>query len=185
MQNDSGASLSLWADTKEIPSPPPLTQDTSADVCVVGAGISGMTTAYLLAKRGNTVVVLDDDPIGGGATCRTTARLSTSFDDGYREYERLHGPEGARLAADSATSAIDAVEENVREEKIDCDFARVDGFLFAGAGLSHAELDRELDSAFRAGLIDVERLARIPDVSFDRHGRVLNGPANVNLSSAD
>lgn len=175
MQSDSGASNSLWTASKEIPSPAPLTQDTSADVCVIGAGISGITTAYLLAKQGNSVVVLDDGSIGGGATGRTTAHLSTSLDDGYHEYERLHGAEGARLAASAAAAAIDRIEKAVNEEKIDCNFERLDGYLFAGVGLSHAELDRELDAAFRAGLIGVQRLARIPIDTFDS-GQCLRFP---------
>ncbi|MDX9973073.1 MAG: FAD-dependent oxidoreductase [FCB group bacterium] len=175
MQSDSGASTSLWAATKEIPSPSPLTQDTIADVCVIGAGISGLTTAYLLAKQGNSVVVLDDGPIGGGATGRTTAHLSTSLDDGYREYERLHGAEGARLAASAAAAAIDRIEKAVKEEGIDCDFERLDGYLFAGAGLLHAGLDEELNAAFRAGLIGVQRLARIPIDTFDS-GQCLRFP---------
>ena len=56
-----------------------------------------MTTAYLLAREGKTVVVLDDGPIGGGMTERTTAHLSNALDDRYVEIERLHGEEGAKL----------------------------------------------------------------------------------------
>lgn len=162
MNNDSGASVSLWMATQEIPSPPPLTQDTAADVCVIGAGIAGMTAAYLLAKEGNSVVVLEDGPIGGGATGRTTAHLSSGLDDGYREYERLHGPEGARIAAESATAAIDLIERNVREEEIDCDFTRLDAYLFNAPGKPQEVLDRELEAAHRAGLTNVERLPRAP-----------------------
>src|SRR3712207_8723179 len=54
----------------------PLRRNVRADVCVVGAGISGMTTAYLLMKAGKRVVVVDDGPVGGGETGRTTAHLS-------------------------------------------------------------------------------------------------------------
>ena len=62
-----------------------------------------MTTAYLLAREGNSVVVLDDGPVGGGMTVRTTAHLSNAFDDRYVEMERIHGEEGARLLANSHT----------------------------------------------------------------------------------
>ncbi|HEX3280773.1 MAG TPA: FAD-dependent oxidoreductase, partial [Pyrinomonadaceae bacterium] len=58
--------LSVWTDTAAIPLETPLTERITADVCVVGAGIAGMTTAYLLAREGKSVVVLDDGPIGGG-----------------------------------------------------------------------------------------------------------------------
>src|SRR3954466_12045870 len=107
MASDSGRSTSVWMATADLPDQPGLTQDVQADVCVVGAGIAGMTTAYLLARRGKSVVVLDDGPVGGGATARTTAHLSNAIDDRYVEIERLHGDRGARLAAESHTAAID------------------------------------------------------------------------------
>src|SRR5690242_13214294 len=58
-----------------VPDFPPLTRDLQADVCVVGAGIAGLSTAYLLGKKGYRVVVIDDGPIGSGMTGRTTAHL--------------------------------------------------------------------------------------------------------------
>jgi glycine/D-amino acid oxidase-like deaminating enzyme/nitrite reductase/ring-hydroxylating ferredoxin subunit len=167
MQSQSGQSLSVWMATAEVPEERALGEDTRADVCVVGAGITGMTTAYLLAREGQSVVVLDDGRIAGGQTQRTTAHLSNALDDRYYEIERLHGPEGARLAAASHTAAIDRIEAIVREEQIDCDFERLDGYLFLPPGESPEVLDRELDAALRAGLGGVERLPRSPLASFD------------------
>jgi glycine/D-amino acid oxidase-like deaminating enzyme/nitrite reductase/ring-hydroxylating ferredoxin subunit len=120
-----------------------------------------------LAKDGNSVVVVDDGPIGGGETGRTTAHLSTSLDDGYREYERLHGAEGARRAAESAAAAVDRIEHIVGELDVDCDFARVDGYLFLAPGDTAQTIEEELKAAHRAGLTDVERLARAPLDVFD------------------
>ena len=57
---------SVWMQTERILGQSALDMDTHADVCVVGAGIAGMTTAYLLLQEGKSVVVLDDGPIGGG-----------------------------------------------------------------------------------------------------------------------
>ena len=138
MQHDpSGQSLSLWmATSPALPPNSPLREDTRADVCVVGAGIAGMTTAYLLARHGKSVLVLDDGPVGGGQTQRTTAHLSNAIDDRYFEIERLHGAEGAKLAAESHTAAIDRIEDIVRESGIDCDFLRLDGYLFLAPGES-------------------------------------------------
>src|SRR6185503_18759867 len=118
MKKSLEQSRSIWMETEEIPQQSSLTEKTSSDVCVVGAGIAGMTTAYLLAREGKSVVVLDDGPIGGGMTGRTTAHLVNALDDRYFELERLHGEEGARLAAESHTAAIDKVEEIVRDEAI-------------------------------------------------------------------
>ena len=76
-----------------------LAADASADVCVVGAGIAGLTVGYLLAREGRKVLLLDDGPVAGGETSRTTAHLVNALDDRFYELERLHGAKGARLAA--------------------------------------------------------------------------------------
>ena len=79
-----------------------------------------MTVGYLLARAAKAVIVLDDGPIGGGMTARTTAHLVTALDDRYFELEKLHGERGARLAAQSHKASIDQIERIVREEQIDC-----------------------------------------------------------------
>src|SRR5687767_13832924 len=121
MISDSGSTISAWIATADLPETSPLETDHEADVCVVGAGIAGMTTAYMLAREGRQVTVLDDGSVGGGETCRTTAHLSNAIDDRYYILEKLHGREGARLAAASHSHAIDMIEEIVARESIPCD----------------------------------------------------------------
>lgn len=154
-----------WTDAK-LPDYPALQANVTADVCIVGAGISGLTTAYLLAREGRSVVVLDDGPIAGGMTGATTAHLATELDDRYFEIERLRGEDGSRLAAESHSAAIDRIEAIVAEEKIDCDFERLDGFLFLAPGDGRETLERELAAAHRAGLKDVKWVERAP-LSFE------------------
>ncbi|HUQ52938.1 MAG TPA: FAD-dependent oxidoreductase [Gammaproteobacteria bacterium] len=140
----------------------PLERNSTADVCVVGAGIAGLSTAYALACEGRSVVVLDDGAIGGGMTQRTTAHLSNAVDDRYFEIERMHGEDGARVVAASHTAAIDRIEQTAAGEGIDCDFERVDGFLFVPPDESHEILEREIAAAHRAGLTGVEWLELQP-----------------------
>src|SRR5215210_7988800 len=117
MSSDSaGQTISVWMATAEVPAQSELAENLECDVAIVGAGISGMTTAYLLAREGKRVIVLDDGPIGGGMTERTTAHLVTALDDRYYELERLHGERRARLAAESHRAAIDRIESIVAEE---------------------------------------------------------------------
>jgi glycine/D-amino acid oxidase-like deaminating enzyme/nitrite reductase/ring-hydroxylating ferredoxin subunit len=146
---------SLWMDV-EMPATEPLAHGVRCDVCVVGAGIAGLSTAYQLARAGARVVVLDEGPIGRGETGRTSAHLSNALDDRYEWLERVHSPERARLAAESHAAAIDCIEAICREESIECGFERVDGFLFAHDARHQAELDRELEAAERAG-VEVDR----------------------------
>ena len=166
-QENLGQSVSLWMATAAAPNRNALAEDTHADVCIVGAGIAGITTAYLLAKQGKSVIVLDDGEVGGGQTQRTTAHLSNALDAHYFEIEKLHGSEGAKLAAGSHTEAIDRIESIIHEEQIACDFVRLDGYLFLPPGESVELLDRELAAAHRAGLTDVELFPRVPLSHFD------------------
>jgi glycine/D-amino acid oxidase-like deaminating enzyme/nitrite reductase/ring-hydroxylating ferredoxin subunit len=167
MRSDTGKTDSLWFLTAPLAVPPPLGQDLRTEVCVIGAGIAGITTAYALARAGKQVVVLEDGAVGGGETGRTTAHLSNALDDRYHVLERLHGQEGARLAAASHSAAIDYVETVARTEAIDCEFERLDGYLFVPPGESAEVLDAELEAARRAGVAGVERVPRAPLSSFD------------------
>ncbi|MBD0370856.1 MAG: FAD-dependent oxidoreductase [Pyrinomonadaceae bacterium] len=176
MRSDSGRTISLWRATAPEAQASAMKSDARADVCVVGAGMAGLTTAYLLGREGRSVVVLDDGPIGGGNTERTTAHLTNALDDRYFEMERLHGERGARIVAESHTAAINTIERIVQEEGIDCDFERVDGYLFTPPRKSKKILEDELKAAHRSGLETVERVRRAPLESFDT-GSALRFPS--------
>ena len=171
MQPDNGRSISAWVATAGLDSRTALAKDASADVCVVGAGIAGLMTAYLLTKEGKSVIVLDDGAIAGGETSRTTAHLTNALDDRYFDLEKYHGVEGSKLAADSHTKAIACIEQAVRDEKIDCHFARVDGYLFLHPKEKEKLLKDELAAVHRAGIKSATIVDRIPLKSFD------SGPA--------
>ncbi len=167
MEELNRGSLSVWMDTGGCPSFPPLSESTTTDVCIIGAGVVGITTAYMLAREGRKVLVLDANAIGGVETLRTTAHLSNANDDYYVHLERQHGEKGSRLAAESHTSAIDRIEAIVAEEQIECGFTRLDGYLFVAPGEPPEFLNEELAAAHRAGLTSVYRLERSVLSSFD------------------
>ena len=148
----SGSNLSYWISSVEPLKFSPLASDLSADVVVVGAGISGISVAYNLAKAGRKVVVLEDGYVGSGETGRTTAHLVNALDDFYFYIEKYHGEEGARLAAESHTEAINFIERVVSEEGIDCDFERLDGYLFLHPSDKKETLDKEYEATHRAGI---------------------------------
>lgn len=156
------STLSLWTDSVPPLNRTPLTTDLTTDVCIIGAGMAGMLCAYTLARQGKRVVVLDRGSIGGGETGNTTAHLSNAVDDRYYRIEQMHGEEAARICAESHTAAIDLLERTARDERIDCRFTRLDGYLFLPPGESPHILDKELEAARRAGVHGVERIATAP-----------------------
>ena len=158
---------SLWYDTAPVTRRAKLTEHVTADVCVVGAGIAGLSVAYGLARAGKRVVVVELGQVGSGESGRTTAHLANALDDRYATLEKARGETDARLAAESHTAAINRIEETVRLENIDCDFTRLDGYLFCGGDDTPALLDEELAAAHRASLSDVTRVARAPIIGFD------------------
>ena len=180
MRTDNGDSISVWmAKAKELP-PCPLQADASCDVCIVGAGITGLTIAYLLGEEGKSVIVLDDGQVGSGESGRTTAHFVTALDDRYIDLERMHGRENVRLIAESHRAAIDKVERIVKKENIRCGFSRLPGYLFLSPGEDEQLLKDEWGAAHRAGLRDVELMKCVSDVPFDT-GSALRFPQQAQL----
>lgn len=166
ISNNSGYSQSLWMETR-LPFFPVLNSDASTDVCIVGAGITGLTCAYTLAKQGKSIIVVDKGSIGGGQTARTTAHLAWALDDRYYDLEKLFGEEGSRLIAQSHACAIDYIEKIVLEEEIDCDFERVNGYLFVSPSSPKDVLDKEFIAIQKIGKA-VSKIPRAPfSSSFD------------------
>jgi glycine/D-amino acid oxidase-like deaminating enzyme/nitrite reductase/ring-hydroxylating ferredoxin subunit len=135
--------------------------DRPVDVVVIGAGITGLSTAYHLLQSGHSVMVIDKGDIACGETGRSTAHVSNALDDHYSVLERMHGEAGARLAAASHAAAIASIESIAARENIACEFERVDGYLFAAHAREHSLLEREFAAARRAGL-DVDLLNSAP-----------------------
>jgi glycine/D-amino acid oxidase-like deaminating enzyme/nitrite reductase/ring-hydroxylating ferredoxin subunit len=137
------------------------------DVAIIGGGIAGLTTAYLLSKSGKKVAVIEDGYIGSGETGRTTAHITHALDDRYYNLEEKHGLDGARNAANSHTAAIDLIESIIEEEKISCDFERLDGFLFLDPTDRKESLNKELEATHRAGIVTTEIVEKAPLESFN------------------
>jgi hypothetical protein len=150
MNVDSEQSRSLWTAAK-IPAFPKLTANLKVDVLVIGGGIAGLSTAYELASAGHDVAVIDRGPIGKGMTARTSAHLSYEIDDTYAELIDTHGEAQAKKYFASQKAAVDRIEEICRSERIACDFARLDLFVFAPDNKGRKDLDREIEAAARMG----------------------------------
>ena len=130
----------------------PLGSNAQYDACVIGGGIAGLTTAYSLVATGMSVAVLEaQSHLVEGETGHTTAHLSWVIDDRFSRLASIRGDDVARAAADSHRDAITHIEHLATSENIDCDFRRVDGYLFPGADGPDA-INRETDVLRRLGI---------------------------------
>jgi glycine/D-amino acid oxidase-like deaminating enzyme/nitrite reductase/ring-hydroxylating ferredoxin subunit len=154
-------SRSLWMEIEVAPDARPLAASERCDVVVVGSGIAGLSTAYELAKRNLSVIVVDRGRICSGMTARTTAHLAPLCDDLMSEMANLRGPDLAKGFYQSQAAAITRIEQIQNDEAIDCDFRRLDGYLFQGRRQPADVIDNELD-AVRAVGAPVERLVGVP-----------------------
>ena len=175
-----GESVSVWFKNSSMPSFSTLNEDLSVDVCIIGGGIAGLTTAYLLMKEGKKVCVLESSQLASGQTGRTTAQFVNPLDNRFYDLERFHGEEGLKLIINSHSSAIRKVEEIVKHEMIECNLDKVSGFLFSLDKKDDEILEKEYETLHKAGLVNVERLAFSPFLNFNI-GASLNFPKQMQL----
>src|SRR3954463_4909134 len=151
--NTSGErTRSIWMDTVVSPRASMLDRDLTVDTVVVGSGIAGLSTAYELALEGCKVAVLDRGPIAGGITARTTAHLTSLCDESFKSLIDIQGLEAARQFYESQAASIDRIEKIQNVESIDCDFRRLDGFLFPALGTDPSNLESNLEADHKVGI---------------------------------
>ncbi|MBI2812525.1 MAG: FAD-dependent oxidoreductase [Candidatus Melainabacteria bacterium] len=158
---EAESTSSIWTDKLELPKFPTLTEAKDCDVCIVGGGITGFTTAFLLAAEGKSVIVIDDGALCRGETERTTAHVTDVLDMRYHSLIGKHGIDNARIIFQSFRAALDQIATIVRQEQIDCDFEKVDGHLFLAPETKLGELERELEAVTELGFANV-RITECP-----------------------
>jgi glycine/D-amino acid oxidase-like deaminating enzyme/nitrite reductase/ring-hydroxylating ferredoxin subunit len=159
-------SESLWL--KESASAlPKLTESNQFDVVIVGGGITGLVSAWLLKQAGKSVCVLERDSVGAGDTGYTTAHLTMVTDDRLHELVNTFGKEEAASVWQAGAVAIDLIEGIVDLLGIDCEFQRVPGYLHLPLGSDETQLgnlQKELETAQELGF-DTEYTQSVPLVN--------------------
>jgi glycine/D-amino acid oxidase-like deaminating enzyme/nitrite reductase/ring-hydroxylating ferredoxin subunit len=139
---------SIWVATTPDTDYPQLSTDVEVDVAVVGAGITGITTAVLLKRAGKRVALLDAKRIVRGATGYTTAKVTSGHGVVYTQLTETFGEDGARIYADSNQAAI----ERIAELGDDCDFERKDNYVVAEKPEEREQVEREAETMQKLGL---------------------------------
>lgn len=145
----------------ELPTFETLNEDTAVDVAIVGAGITGITAAYLLAKQGVKVAIIEAGGVLNGTTGHTTAKLTAQHGLIYDELISHFGEEKAKLYFESTSNAIKLVENTASENGIDCDFSKQDAYVYATTDEYDRKLETEMAAYQRLG-IDGSLAGNIP-----------------------
>ncbi len=143
---------SLWVATTPATSYPPLDPPLDVDVAVVGGGITGLTTAYLLQRDGMSVAVLEAGRVAAGTTGFTTAKMTSLHTLTYAELIARHGEDKARQYGAANEAAIAQAEAIVDELRIDCDWERRTAYTYTVDPGQVGRIEAEVDAAVRLGL---------------------------------
>lgn len=152
----SGKPASYWVDSTSTSNFPSLVSATfdgvSVDVAIVGAGMAGITTAFLLKRAGKTVALLEAKEIGTGVSGHTTAKVTSLHQLIYANLIKDIGEQKAKLYAQSNQAAVEQVAALVQEEQIDCDFSRQSAYTFAETEENLSQVKDEVEAAVQLGL---------------------------------
>jgi glycine/D-amino acid oxidase-like deaminating enzyme/nitrite reductase/ring-hydroxylating ferredoxin subunit len=171
--------LPYWADSASIPTFQKIQRDVDVDVIVVGAGITGLTTAYRLVKSGRSVAVLERSRCAEIDTGHTSAHLTMVTDARLSDLAQRFGKPHAQAVWDAGLAAIAEIETIARDEQIDCAFERVEGYLHTPEGGHGGDQIEELrrDAAlaeelgFDASFVEGVPLMGGPGIRFEHQAR--------------
>lgn len=148
-----------------VPDFPVLKEDISTTYAVIGGGIAGIVTAYLLAKAGKDVTLIDAGKILSGVTGHTTAKLSAQHALIYSDLISTFNEEKARLYYDANMEGIQFVKETAEALRIDCDFEEKNSLVYATTEKGKKQIQKEA-RAYEAlninGFLSLGQLADLP-----------------------
>ncbi|HEX8291258.1 MAG TPA: FAD-dependent oxidoreductase [Pyrinomonadaceae bacterium] len=147
-----GRPISLWLATTPETHYPSLSGDVSVDVAVLGGGITGVATAYLLKQSGMTVALLDAGRIVGSVTGNTTAKVTSQHGLVYDQLVSDFGEERARLYGEAQEAAKEKIASLVEGLGIDCDFRRASAYTYTLDEGEKGQVEKEVEAAKRLGL---------------------------------
>src|SRR3954447_12557244 len=117
---------SLWRNSYKNSLYPQLQFDLEVDLTIIGGGITGLTSAYLLKKAGLTVAVLEKRTVGAGTTGRTTGKVTSQHNIIYYDFQERLGEKTARAYGQANQAALEQVATIIQKEKISCGWQRED-----------------------------------------------------------
>lgn len=150
-----------WISSVEKKDYPDLKEDVNVDVAIIGGGIVGITSAFLLKNKGLKVAILEANKIMHGTTGHTTAKITSQHNLIYSNLINKFGEEKARQYAEANEKAIHFIEGLVKEKNIDCDFCSRPAYVYTQSDDYIEKIENEVKAASSLG-IKASYLDKIP-----------------------
>ncbi|EGA88620.1 FAD dependent oxidoreductase [Planococcus donghaensis MPA1U2] len=157
MQNERESQISqeqksYWREYKDIPSYPALQANESTDIAVVGGGMVGVISAYLLTKAGKKVTLIEAGKLVDGVTGRTTAKITAQHGLYYDSLIQIVGEEQAKLYYQANIDGLKFIEDTAKELSIDCDFSHHNAFVYANTAAGAKQIEKEAEAYRKLGI---------------------------------
>lgn len=143
---------SFWIKSAELPTFPSLSIDTEVDAAIVGGGITGITAAYLLAKQGLKVAVIEADRVLNGTTGHTTAKITAQHGLIYDELIQHMGEEKAKQYYEANDDALRFIRQTAKELQIECDITEEDAYMYAVSDEYARKIMKEYEAYQKLGV---------------------------------
>ncbi len=141
-----------WLDDAALPRHPALDRDVAVDVAVIGAGLTGLTTALMLRRAGHSVALIERQRVARAATAHTSGHLTAVPDVALSTLVSRFGEEGARTAVQAGVRALDVIEVLCGELAAEAGFTRLPALRYSTRAEDVDELRAEAQLAVRLGL---------------------------------
>lgn len=167
---------SYWQDSVQFPSFATINADIETDVVIIGAGITGITTAYLLTKAGARVILVDAGTICNGTTGHTTAKLTAQHDLIYDELIQHIGEQQTKAYFEANIQALSFIKDTIESLSIDCDYSKEDAYLYTIDSAKVDKLETEAKAYQQLG-IDGEFVKSLPLALGEKAGLIMRNQA--------
>ncbi|WP_080874421.1 FAD-dependent oxidoreductase [Oceanobacillus timonensis] len=145
-------SKSIWRTDTAFQDFPKLQESKETEVCIVGAGLTGITAAYLLSKKGMKVILLEANQVLSGVTGNTSAKVTAQHGMIYSELIDTFGEEKAKQYYQANRDGMDFIKNEITEHRIDCNYEEQDAFLFTNDDAYLPQLDKEAEAYQTLGI---------------------------------
>lgn len=142
----------LWLDNYDLNNFPQLTNDLETDVLVIGGGITGITTAYLLGEEGYRVTLVEAEKLLHGTTGHTTAKVTLQHSLVYKTLIKKHGINKAQAYKDSHIIAFNLIKDNIKNLEINCDYETVTSYVYTESDKYINNIEKEYEASQKLGI---------------------------------